>query len=67
MFSYWTFTLNIVQSMLHDSETKLAYTRIDGKTPLTKRTEALRAFQQQDNIRVILVSITCGGAGYVAS
>jgi SWI/SNF-related matrix-associated actin-dependent regulator of chromatin subfamily A3 len=67
VFSYWTSTLNIVQSMLQDSKPELAYTRIDGKMPLTKRTEALHAFQQHDNTRVILVSITCGGAGYVAS
>jgi SWI/SNF-related matrix-associated actin-dependent regulator of chromatin subfamily A3 len=41
----------------------IGYTRIDGKNTLSKRTEALRAFEEQDSLRVILVSITCGGAG----
>jgi SWI/SNF-related matrix-associated actin-dependent regulator of chromatin subfamily A3 len=63
VFSYWTHTLDLVQLMLKDNG--ILYTRIDGKTPVQKRTDALRAFQQDDLIRVILVSITCGGAGYV--
>jgi SNF2 family DNA or RNA helicase len=41
----------------------ISYTRIDGKTSLPKRTEVLRSFQKDDSLRVILVSITCGGAG----
>ena len=46
-------------------QTGISYTRIDGKTSLPKRSQALRAFQCDDFIRVILVSITCGGAGLV--
>jgi len=61
VFSYWTYTLDLVQLMLDDC--KIAHARIDGKTSLHKRTEALRAFQKDDSLRVILVSITCGGAG----
>ncbi|KAL5326099.1 hypothetical protein ACEPPN_007237 [Leptodophora sp. 'Broadleaf-Isolate-01'] len=34
------------------------------KTSLTQRKEALSAFQSDDSVRVILVSITCGGAGF---
>ncbi|KAH6717695.1 P-loop containing nucleoside triphosphate hydrolase protein [Leptodontidium sp. MPI-SDFR-AT-0119] len=41
----------------------IPHTRIDGKTSLTQRKEALSAFQSGDSVRVILVSITCGGAG----
>ncbi|KAH9217258.1 putative SWI/SNF-related matrix-associated actin-dependent regulator of chromatin subfamily A member 3-like 3 [Leptodontidium sp. 2 PMI_412] len=41
----------------------IPHTRIDGKTSLTQRKEALSAFQSDDSVRVILVSITCGGAG----
>jgi hypothetical protein len=63
VFSYWTYTLNLVQAMLADSGIK--YTRIDGKTTLPKRTEAVQSFQADPSLRVILVSITCGGAGYV--
>ncbi|KAM3068187.1 hypothetical protein ACMFMG_011234 [Clarireedia jacksonii] len=61
VFSYWTNTLDIIQLMLN--HTGIAHTRIDGKTSLPKRSEALRAFQHNDSARVILVSITCGGAG----
>jgi SWI/SNF-related matrix-associated actin-dependent regulator of chromatin subfamily A3 len=61
VFSYWTNTLDLVQLMLNDRG--IPYTRIDGQTSLSKRNEALRAFQLDDSIRVILVSITCGGAG----
>jgi SWI/SNF-related matrix-associated actin-dependent regulator of chromatin subfamily A3 len=43
----------------------IPYVRIDGKTSLSKRAEALRLFHGKDNIRVILVSVTCGGAGSV--
>ncbi|RFU23988.1 hypothetical protein B7463_g12351, partial [Scytalidium lignicola] len=61
VFSYWTNTLDLVQLMLNHRG--IPYTRIDGKMSLPKRNEALRAFQNDDSVRVILVSITCGGAG----
>ncbi|PQE30180.1 SNF2 family N-terminal domain-domain-containing protein [Rutstroemia sp. NJR-2017a WRK4] len=61
VFSYWTTTLDLIQLMLN--HTGITHTRIDGKTSLPKRSEALQAFQHNDSIRVILVSITCGGAG----
>ncbi|KAF4635250.1 hypothetical protein G7Y89_g2850 [Cudoniella acicularis] len=61
VFSYWTNTLDLVQLMMNYKG--ITYTRIDGKTSLAKRSEALLAFQRDDSVRVILVSITCGGAG----
>lgn len=61
VFSYWTNTLDLVQLMLNDKG--IPYSRIDGKTSLIKRTDALHAFQHDESVRVILVSITCGGAG----
>jgi SWI/SNF-related matrix-associated actin-dependent regulator of chromatin subfamily A3 len=63
VFSYWTTTLDLVQLMLNQNDKEIPYVRIDGKTSLAKRSEALHAFQHDDSIRVILVSITCGGAG----
>lgn len=48
-------------------EHNIPYVRIDGKVPLKNRTAALRKFQADDSIRVILLSITCGGAGFVTS
>ena len=41
----------------------IPYTRIDGKTSLARRAEALQNFHKDGTLRVILVSITCGGAG----
>lgn len=62
VFSYWTNTLDLVQVMLDDKG--IRHSRIDGKMSLSKRNEALRAFQSNDSaVRIILVSITCGGAG----
>lgn len=42
----------------------IAYMRINGKTSLPQRPQAMKLFQEEDGIRVMLVSITCGGAGY---
>jgi SWI/SNF-related matrix-associated actin-dependent regulator of chromatin subfamily A3 len=61
VFSFWTSTLDLTQQILKDEG--IAYTRIDGKTSLAKRSDAMNSFQTDDYIRVILVSITCGGAG----
>ncbi|KAH7355161.1 SNF2 family N-terminal domain-containing protein [Rhexocercosporidium sp. MPI-PUGE-AT-0058] len=61
VFSFWTSTLDIVQQTLQDEG--ILCTRIDGKTSLAKRSEAMNSFQTNDSISVILVSITCGGAG----
>ncbi len=61
MFSYWTYTLDLAQAILENFG--MLYTRVDGKMPLAKRTDALQSFQTDPSLRVILVSITCGGAG----
>lgn len=61
VFSYWTYTLDLVQAVLEDRG--MLYTRVDGKMSLAKRTDSLRSFQIDESLRVILVSITCGGAG----
>jgi SWI/SNF-related matrix-associated actin-dependent regulator of chromatin subfamily A3 len=41
----------------------IAYIRIDRKTLLTKMSEAMESFPKSNSLRVILVSITCDGAG----
>ncbi|KAK0110161.1 hypothetical protein ONS95_002813 [Cadophora gregata] len=61
VFSYWTYTLDLIQIMLEDS--KIPFVRFDGKMSQAKRTESLRTFKRDPSVRVILVSITCGGAG----
>ena len=41
----------------------IPYTRIDGQLTAEKRTKAVSQFQGDSNMRVILVSISCGGTG----
>lgn len=61
VFSYWTVTLDLVESMLN--EALISYTRIDGQLSADRRGDAIKRFQGDSNIRVILVSISCGGVG----
>ncbi|TVY46997.1 putative SWI/SNF-related matrix-associated actin-dependent regulator of chromatin subfamily A member 3-like [Lachnellula occidentalis] len=61
VFSYWTFTLDLIESLLRAKS--ISYTRIDGRHSGAKREDAIQKFQTDESIQVILVSITCGGAG----
>ncbi|KAG4441377.1 hypothetical protein IFR05_003134 [Cadophora sp. M221] len=61
VFSYWTYTLDLIESALISDS--IRYTRVDGQLSPSKRNEAIRKFQEDPSIQVILVSITCGGAG----
>jgi SNF2 family DNA or RNA helicase len=61
VFSYWTYTLDLIESLLIESS--ISYTRVDGQHSGEKREEAIQKFQRDGSIQVILVSITCGGAG----
>ncbi|CZR70293.1 uncharacterized protein PAC_20195 [Phialocephala subalpina] len=61
VFSYWTTTLDLIESMFKSES--ITYTRIDGGMSGKKRTEAIDQFQRDGNIQVILVSITSGGTG----
>ncbi|KAL9116700.1 MAG: hypothetical protein Q9187_006773, partial [Circinaria calcarea] len=61
VFSYWTFTLDLVQSILKSEN--ITYTRLDGQISAGKRAEAVRGFQEDPDIQVVLVSISCGGVG----
>lgn len=61
VFSHWTYTLDLIESLLQEAD--ISYTGIDGKNSGEKREEAIEKFQTDPSIQVILVSITCGGAG----
>lgn len=65
VFSYWTYTLDLIESLLRKAQ--ISYTRIDGQHSGGKREVAIQKFQTDSTIQVILVSITCGGAGFVLS
>ena len=61
IFSFWTSTLDIVEQGLKDVGI-LCY-RYQGSLTYAKRTETLMQFRCDPFVRVILVSITCGGQG----
>ncbi|KIW21375.1 hypothetical protein PV08_01955 [Exophiala spinifera] len=61
VFSFWTYTLDLIESLL--KKTLISYVRIDGSLSGTRREEAIQKFQTEDSVRIILVSITCGGTG----
>jgi SWI/SNF-related matrix-associated actin-dependent regulator of chromatin subfamily A3 len=64
VFSYWTFTLDLIEILLKD--VGIQFTRIDGKLSGDSRDMAIQKLETDENIKVILVSITCGGTGYVS-
>ena len=61
VFSYWTMTLDLIESLLRRHS--ITYTRIDGQHSAEKREEMIDKFQTDELVQVMLVSITCGGAG----
>jgi len=61
IFSYWTSTLDLVESVLRDAS--ISYTRLDGQLSTHKRGQAIELFQEDPTVQAILVSITCGGVG----
>ncbi|KAL2788521.1 P-loop containing nucleoside triphosphate hydrolase protein [Aspergillus keveii] len=61
VFSSWTTTFDMVQSMFDASE--ISYVRIDGKVSQKDRASALSRFQTDPLIQVMLLSIYCGAEG----
>ncbi|KAJ8131633.1 hypothetical protein O1611_g1992 [Lasiodiplodia mahajangana] len=61
IFSYWTSTLNILEQGLDVAG--IIYCRYDGRLRYSQRTDVLERFQKDASIKVILISITCGGQG----
>jgi len=61
VFSSWTSTLNMIQSMIETAGIK--YVRIDRKVSNKNRESALTAFQTSSSLQVMLLSIFCGAEG----
>ncbi|CAG8437364.1 3442_t:CDS:2 [Ambispora gerdemannii] len=61
IFSQFTRLLDLVEYTLRDNGFK--FTRYDGKLNTNERTEALKTFEERQDINVILVSLKCGGVG----
>lgn len=63
VFSYWTSTLDLIEQAL--SQAAITFFRYDGRLSRAKRYSVLESFTNDAFVQVILVSITCGGQGWV--
>jgi SWI/SNF-related matrix-associated actin-dependent regulator of chromatin subfamily A3 len=61
VFSYWTASLDLIQSAFEGSG--ISYSRYDGSLSRNRRDAVLVDFAKDPSIKVILISITCGGQG----
>ncbi|KAL8642194.1 MAG: hypothetical protein Q9228_001097 [Teloschistes exilis] len=61
VFSSWTKTLEMVRCQL--SSKSIRSLRLDGTMSSTSRAKTLRTFRNDNDIRVLLVTISCGGVG----
>ncbi|KAI1752665.1 SNF2 family N-terminal domain-containing protein [Xylaria castorea] len=61
VFSYWTSTLDLLSQLLGQSKT--AYRQVDGRTSYAERSKALKAFKEDPEVVVLLMSIETGAVG----
>ncbi|MEO6668705.1 MAG: SNF2-related protein [Ferruginibacter sp.] len=61
VFSQFTEMLHLIKVVL--DENKISYCYLDGKTPASKRKEAVDEFQNNESIKVFLISLKAGGVG----
>ena len=61
VFSGWTSTLDLIARTL---ENHIQVVRIDGRLSSKERNTSLAAFHNRAEVRVLLVSLTCGAVGY---
>jgi SNF2 family DNA or RNA helicase len=61
VFSYWTKMLDLIQQALQSHG--FSFQRIDGKTDLEKRSEAIRQFNEDPTCTIMLASIGSAGEG----
>jgi SWI/SNF-related matrix-associated actin-dependent regulator of chromatin subfamily A3 len=54
----------VERGLLDDADSNHQHVRIDGKVTAKKRGQILRQFHNDTNIRVILITISCGAFGY---
>jgi SNF2 family DNA or RNA helicase len=63
IFSFWKTTLEVVGAALEAA--KIDYLRVDGDVPPKKRNAMLLQFQTRSASRVLLMTFSTGGVGYV--
>ena len=61
VLSFWTTTLNMVQYALDQAQ--IRYVRIDGTVTPAKREAAMQDLRDIDAVRVLLITVSCGGVG----
>lgn len=61
VFSQFTEMLSIIRTALLNTGIKFSY--LDGSTPASQRKEQVRNFQDNDTIKVFLISLKAGGVG----
>ncbi|RYP57436.1 hypothetical protein DL770_010676 [Monosporascus sp. CRB-9-2] len=61
VFSFWTTSLDMVQRGL--DRVQIRYVRVDGTVDPARRQRALEQLQSVDDVKVILLTISCGGVG----
>ncbi|KAF2450267.1 hypothetical protein P171DRAFT_426694 [Karstenula rhodostoma CBS 690.94] len=61
VFSTWTTHLDLIEIALSRNNHK--YVRLDGRMPREARNRSLEAFDKDDSVTIILVSIGAGGLG----
>ncbi len=61
VFSQFTEMLSIIRTALLNAGIKFSY--LDGSTPLSQRKDQVRNFQDNETIKVFLISLKAGGVG----
>ena len=61
VFSQFTEMLQLIKEELN--EKKITFSYLDGSTPAAKRQEAVNNFQNDETIKVFLISLKAGGVG----
>ena len=61
VFSQFTEMLSLIKDELNKK--KIVFSYLDGSTPAAKRQEAVDKFQQDESIKVFLISLKAGGMG----
>ncbi|KAK6144243.1 hypothetical protein DH2020_021063 [Rehmannia glutinosa] len=61
VFSQWTAFLDLLQIPL--SRSKISFLRLDGTLNLQQREKVIKQFSEEENIKVLLMSLKAGGVG----
>lgn len=65
VFSTWRLTLGIVEAGLNQAS--IQNIRFDGKVPQKERQRVVGRFRTDPNVRVMLLTLSCGAVGWVIS